>query len=86
MAFRSPPIFDGDTMNPELLPYAEPAKSMEPIHDHRWYAKARVRIVRPDQPDCFVRIPGEWHGKTQEQAEARARHAASDWIHERLAD
>ena len=53
-------------MKHRFVPAAEPAEPMTPIHGFRWYAKARVRLVRPDQPDSLIRLPGEWHGIREE--------------------
>jgi hypothetical protein len=73
-------------MKHSFVPAAEPAEPMTPIHGFCWYAKARVRLVRPDQPDSLIRLPGEWHGKTRDEAESRAVRAARDWINGRYTD
>ncbi|HEY5624267.1 MAG TPA: hypothetical protein VIV14_10950 [Gammaproteobacteria bacterium] len=73
-------------MKHKFVPAAEPAEEMNPIHDFRWYSKARVRLVLPGQPDSLIRLPGEWHGKTREEAESRAVRAAHDWINGRYSD
>jgi hypothetical protein len=57
---------------------------MEPIGEFRWFAVARVRQNNAGQPNQLVRIPGEWHGRTKEQAEAKARKAAKEWIEQRM--
>ena len=57
-----------------------PAQSMRPIGDKKWFARARVRQTGSGRVNDFIRIPGEWHGKTSEEAEARARRAAEEWI------
>jgi hypothetical protein len=67
-------------MKPKYIPAAETPESMDAIGGNRWYARARVRMRRPDQPDTVIRLAGEWHGKTPEEAESRALRAASDWI------
>jgi len=56
---------------------------MKPIGEFRWFAVARVRRKNSGEPDQIVRIPGEWHGRTKQQAEAKARKAAQEWIEQR---
>ncbi len=56
------------------------AQAMKPIGEHRWFARARVKQIGAERVNDFVRILGEWHGKTSEEAEAKARRAAEEWI------
>ena len=67
-------------MKPKYIPAAEAPRPMDAIGGNRWYARARVKMRRADQPDTVIRIPGEWHGKTAQEAEQRALRAAGEWI------
>ena len=73
-------------MSMKLVPSAEPANSMNPIGERCWYALAKVWLVRSGEIDSYIRLPGEWHGKTAEEAESRALRAARVWVDERLED
>ena len=57
-----------------------PAQSMSPIGKKQWFARARAKEIGPGRTNHFIRIPGEWHGQTREEAEAKARRAAEEWI------
>jgi len=70
-------------MSIEISPWIPPARPMEPLGQSRWFAVARVKQKVSGRPDQITRIPGEWHGRTKEQAEARARRAAEEWIAQR---
>ena len=67
----------------ELEPSIPPARVMSAIGEFRWFTLARVRQIRAGRPDDFIRLAGEWHGKTKNQAEAKALRAAKEWIAER---
>jgi hypothetical protein len=57
-----------------------PAQSMKPIGVNRWFAQARIRQTGIGRNNDVIRIPGEWHGRTRQEAESKARLAAEDWI------
>ena len=57
-----------------------PAQPMNSIGDYRWFARARVRQIETGRDYDFIRIPGEWHGKTSQEAESKALRAAQEWI------
>ena len=71
-------------MSIEIEPWIPPAQPMDPLGEFRWFAVARVKQKISGRPDQITRIPGEWHGRTKEQAEARARRAAQEWIEQRM--
>ncbi len=57
-----------------------PAQSMSSIGKKQWFARARAKEIGSGRTNHFIRIPGEWHGQTREEAEAKARRAADEWI------
>jgi hypothetical protein len=63
-----------------LEPWIPSAQPMKSIGEFRWFAVAKIRRVQPGKPDEITRLPGEWHGRTRQQAEARALRAATEWI------
>lgn len=71
-------------MTKKIEPWIPPARRMKPIGEFRWFAVARVKQTNPGKPHQMGRIPGEWHGRTKEQAEAKARKAAKEWIEQRM--
>ena len=56
---------------------------MEPIGANKWLARAKVKQLKSGHSSDFINLPGEWHGKTKEEAEAKSRRAANEWISER---
>lgn len=61
------------------IPSAQPMKA---IGEFEWFAKAKVKQLWTGRANDFITLPGEWHGKTKEEAEAKARRAAQEWISE----
>ena len=57
-----------------------PAQSMSSIGKKQWFARASAKEIGSGRTNHFIRIPGEWHGQTREEAEAKARRAAEEWI------
>ena len=57
--------------------------AIEPIGEYEWFDKAKVKQIGTGRSDDFITLQGECRGKTKEEAEARARKAAADWISER---
>jgi len=61
-------------------PYIPPAQPMRPIGPNSWFATAQVRLLGTAHDRHYIRVRGEWHGKTKAEAEAKARRAAEAWI------
>ena len=64
-------------------PWIPPAQPMTPVADKRWFATARIRQLDAARDDAYIRLRGEWHGRTQAEAEAKARRAAEEWVERR---
>ena len=61
-------------------PYIPPARPMRPVGPNEWFATAQLRHLAAGRADHLIRLPGEWHGRTKAEAEAKARRAAEEWI------
>jgi hypothetical protein len=61
-------------------PHIPPAQPMQSIGPNAWYATAQVRLLTTLHDRHYIRVRGEWHGKTKAEAEAKARRAAEAWI------
>ena len=65
------------------VPYIPPAQKMSPIGKKEWFATAQIKQLGTVYDNHCVRLPGEWHGATKAEAEAKARRAAEEWIAKR---
>lgn len=65
---------------PEYEPAIPAAKPMNPIGEYTWFATAQVRQLGTVYDNHCIRLRGEWHGKTKQEAESKARRAAEAWI------
>ena len=70
-------------MGRKYVAWIPPAQPMKPLGEYEWFAKAKVKQTETGRADDITTVRGEWHGKTKEEAEAKARRAAEEWISER---
>lgn len=61
-------------------PWIPAARPMTPVAGQQWFATARIRQLDAARDDAYIRLRGEWHGRTAAEAEAKARRAAEEWI------
>ena len=67
-------------MRRRFEPWIPAAQPMPTVASNGWFATARIRQLDAARDDAYIRLRGEWHGRTPAEAEAKARRAAEEWI------